>query len=559
MTSPLAPNAWKNRIAIPLEFNPVDSSCSLSEDAARLAGTELAQTAIASWQPSLCAKPGLRPYAYGNVPDAAARQMILAGGESSPGMAVVTRPVDAEQLDSDSPLVYAPLTLSGLTIGFNVERRPSLEADADGLKLANVRFANLNLTPRLLAKLLTQSYRRQLIIIQQAPYDWVKKNPDHLGEDPDFLQFNPEFKEQNILNRRTFSGLVAPSGISDAAQILWQYVLADPEAKAWLSGAADPWGMVVNPVYSTDGTKNPSGQPFGEPAPGSFPKSDPYCFQEKPLGSRKIVPPPLCGTDFMPFAQSFHDAAHAARAADDGAKLNENTEPLSSAQVWLRLGPQSLGKATDTASANLFGLQTARLSRAGDDDANRAFIAPDAKSLTAAVSGMSAKDEPAVLEPDPTAKVADGYPLTMLSYAAIKPLNLTETQRAEYAAFVSYGVGDGQVPGLRYGQLPVGYAPLPDFLKTQSVNAAKTIVDLKPTALGSSPRSSLSSFADAATVTTPLARPPAGPSSPLKRVLTPAVSIPATRFAIPALVVLALLAALGALEITKRPRRAAVS
>jgi hypothetical protein len=324
----------------------------------------------------------------------------------------------------------------------------------------------------------------------------------------------------------------------------------------------------------------------------SFPKSDPYCFQEKPLGPQQIVPPPLCGTDDMPYGQSFHDVAHSERAADDGAKLSENSNPLSTSDVWQRLGPQVISTAmlgvADTPSANLFGLQTARLSRAGDDAASRTFIAPNQQSLTAAVGGMSAKTEPAVLEPDPTANVPGAYPLTLLSYAAIKPLQLSDAQRQEYAAFLSYGVSDGQVPGLEFGQLPVGYAPLPDFLKTQALAAAKTIVELKapavaqggsgtsgsidvpspPISSGSLPSSSgslptppdlssgLPSPSDAATVTSPGAALPAtGTSSPLKRVLTPAVATPVTRFGIPALAALALLAALGFLEITKRPRR----
>ena len=584
MTSPLSPSVWKQRIAIPLEFNAVDSSCSLAEDATRLVGTELAQAAISSWQPTLCTTPGLRPYAYGNVADSSARQQILNGGANAPGMAVVNKPVDHDLLDPESPAVYAPLTVSGLTIGFNVERRPSLDADADAQKLTAVRVAHINLTPRLIAKLLTQSYKRQTLIIVQAPYEWAKANPDNMSEDPDFIKFNPEFKEQAVINRRNFSGLVVPSGISDSANVLWNYVLADPEARAWLSGEADPYGMVVNPVYAIEAAKNSTGVAFGDPAPSDYPKSDPYCFQEKPLGNNQIIPPPLCGTDYMPYGQSLHDTAHSARAADDGAKLNENKNPASSAAVWQRLGPQAIAKAmfslTDTASANIFGLQAASLSRAGDDDEDRRFISPTRTSLDAAVAGMSAKSEPAVLEPDPSADVPGGYPLTLLSYAVTKPLDLSEQQRKDYAAFVQYAASDGQVPGLEYGKLPIGYAPLPDFLKTQARAAAKTIVELKAAgdgavidssggrsdgdslalpALGGSPRAH--PVKDAATLATPLAIAHAAPPKPsaLKRFLTPAITVAATRFAIPALAFIALVASLFALEITKRPRRKVAS
>ena len=58
---------------------------------------------------------------------------------------------------------------------------------------------------------------------------------------------------------------------------LWNWVLADPEAHAWLNGQPDQWGMKVNPIYSTNPSVNPSGVAFGTPVPESFPKSDPYC------------------------------------------------------------------------------------------------------------------------------------------------------------------------------------------------------------------------------------------------------------------------------------------
>ncbi|MEQ1701883.1 MAG: hypothetical protein ABMA25_17380, partial [Ilumatobacteraceae bacterium] len=50
-TSPLSPTAWQHRIAIPIEFNPVDSPCSLADDERRIAGNEMALPAVASWQP----------------------------------------------------------------------------------------------------------------------------------------------------------------------------------------------------------------------------------------------------------------------------------------------------------------------------------------------------------------------------------------------------------------------------------------------------------------------------------------------------------------------------
>ena len=125
-------------------------------------------------------------------------------------------------------------------------------------------------------------------------------------------------------------------------------MLADPEAKAWLDGIPDEWGMRVNPVYATTAAANSNGVAFGDPMPDSFPKSDPYCYQGPPPGpDGSIVPPPLCGTDWLPYTQSLRDAARLTRAADDGARIVENAFAISSDQVWGRDSPQYLGPPGD--------------------------------------------------------------------------------------------------------------------------------------------------------------------------------------------------------------------
>ena len=163
-TSPLSKDAWKNRVAIPIEFNPVDSPCSLSDDQRRIAGTELALTAIANWQPVLCTIDGLPPYSYVPIGDSDARQQLLSGVSGAPGMVVVGRAISPDRIDPSNPVVYAPVSVSGLAIGFNIERNPTPESPPAEQNLAGVRVADINLTPRLVAKLLTQSYTSQVEI-----------------------------------------------------------------------------------------------------------------------------------------------------------------------------------------------------------------------------------------------------------------------------------------------------------------------------------------------------------------------------------------------------------
>lgn len=600
-TSPLAPTQWQNRISFPLDFNPVDSPCSIGAKEVRLGGTELATPAVISWQPKLCDKPSAPPYVYSTISDAAARQQLVQSSPGAPGLVAVTRPIDQDKLDAASPVVYVPLTLSGTVIAFNVERTPTLNAPSEEKALFGSPVAHLNLTPRLLAKLLTQSYAQQVNIEGATPYDWAKHNPSQIAEDPDFLQFNPEFSLLSVANRKDFGGLLMPVTNSDVAYELWNYVLADPEAKGWLDGNADPWGMTVNPVYITKASANPSGIAFGDPTPAAFPKSDPFCYQGGPTGANgTLTPPPLCGTDWMPYTESLRDSAHLVRAADDHAKDAVDPFAISPDAIWTRGGPQALGSramlgVTDSASAFRYGVQSASLSPAGDDGANRTFVAPDVKGFTAGVDAMKPQGEKAVLEPDPSAKNSSAYPLTMLTYGAIKPLALDATAREQYATFVDYASGPGQTPGQQLGQLPPGYAPLPSALQTQAKQAADTIRHLKPAAAeaeGATPEvASEAAAAPVADVAAPLAEEapamaevaadvpmlqlisgapltaltPPTPTSPspvaslpgiVKKVLTPVIAVAASRYVLPILGVVALLALLGAVEITKRPRRA---
>ncbi|MBI4932301.1 MAG: hypothetical protein HY828_00370 [Actinobacteria bacterium] len=600
-TSPLAPAAWQHRIAIPIDFNPVDSPCSLASEERRLSGAELALPAVASWQPALCAGGDLPPYSYAPVSDAAARQQLASSSPGAPGMVVVSRPLDPQTVNPQSPVVYAPVSVSGLVIGFNIERNPKPDAPAAEQQIAGVRVAELNLTPRLVAKLLSQSYRGQVAIRVAPDYPWLATNPAHMGLDPDFLRFNPEFDLLQLADTRTFGGLQLPAGNSDAAQQLWEWVLADPEASAWLKGNPDEWGMTVNPAYAADASLNPNGAAFGDPIPNSFPKSEPYCFQAPARGANNsIVPPPLCGTDWMPYNRGFADGAQITRSAADGARINENTFAQTSAEVWTRELPQVLGRRamltlTDTPSAAQFGLQTARLSRAGDNGATRTFIAPDSVGLAAGVASMKPRAVETVLEPAPTADAPGAYPLTAITYAAIAPLDIDATARSEYAAFLEYAAGPGQVAGLALGQLPRGYVSLPDALAAQTAAAAASVRTMvapadpaattttTTTTAAATPqpvvpvvttrRTTRSSSTGTTTAAPPVTEAPTttvatedtsdttpeeeAPSTPATTppIITPVLDLAKSRYTLPGLGVVALGSALGVLEITKRPRR----
>ncbi len=632
ISSPLSPEVWRNRIAIPLDFRPVDSPCDINADSRRIVGSEVLQLAVSSWQPALCSGTDLPPYSYAAVGDISARQQLGSNSSGAAGLAVVSRPLTG--VPESNPVVYAPVSVAGVVIGFNIERVPTIDAPDEARRIAGVRVAEINLTPRLVAKLLTQSYRTQVEVGGSLPgYPWSTANPRALGEDEDFLRFNPEF-EQLQASGRLLGGLQLPTGGSDAALQVWEWILADPEAAAWLAGAPDEWGMRVNPAYSTNAATNPSGTAFGDPLPTSFPKADPYCFQAAAPNSR-VTPNRLCGTDWMPYARSMAETAAWTRAGNDTARIVPNPNAGSATDYWRRDVPQAAGSRamiaiTDTPNAARFGLQSARLSRAGDNGATRRFIAPDVDSLAAGVASMTTAPGSGVLVPAPRADAPGAYPLTTVTYAAIRPLALDAAARADYAAFLEYATGAGQVLGTSVGQLPRGYLPLPTELRSKAaaaigqvrtLTAPTTTAPTDPTttntsttlppnasaspspAVASSPgiptggvssggagrpqtsggTSGARPVASATEDTTPESVPattdaapestettePSEEASPTSVAAAAEVSAPTTtiattpganlgsgRFAVAGLGVLALGSALGALELTKRTRRA---
>jgi hypothetical protein len=532
-TSPLTPEAWANRIAFPLQFNPIGSSCSINAATEGIEGSELASEAAASWQPALCSQDSGTSYSYLQDTDDQARQNLTDPTYGSVGMSVFSNPIDPSQTSSTNPVVYAPLTLSGVVIGFNIERVPAVdpngEEDPGESPLEGSQIATINLTPLLVAKLLTESYKGQFEEISAvkpgANYAWVQNNPENLFSDPGFLQYNPEFQDLTTVDQVDAGTLLVEEADSDAASTLWKWVLSDPAAEAWLAGTptpdGQPGGMYVNPNYTTNPSYqfNTSGATFGSPTPESFPKSDTYCESlsgedEPPIvtntgsGQTKQTARPLCILDWSPYATSMKAAAQDAAEANDQAKTTYSPTATSADAAWGSNGPQAPGTyvimtVTDSASADLYGLQAASLSRSGDDSSSPTFITPDTSSILAGEQAMTKSAVSGVLQTNVSTNASGAYPLTMLTYAATTPETLSSSDRSKYASFIRYAVQAGQVNGQQPGQLPAGYVPLPTSLQSQALAATNTIlnppVETAPssTSGGSAPGNvSFPSFAD---------------------------------------------------------------
>src|SRR5207244_5500290 len=108
---------------------------------------------------------------------------------------------------------------------------------------------SLNLNPRLLAKLLTESYPSSRSLKQSYSTTVgnttsmaLRSNPLDMAEDPEFRALNSTAAHSTAYLSAA-STLYALSADSDVMEALTSYIINDPEARAWLAGAPDPWGM----------------------------------------------------------------------------------------------------------------------------------------------------------------------------------------------------------------------------------------------------------------------------------------------------------------------------
>jgi hypothetical protein len=460
-------DAWKHNIAFKLTFKPLGVSCNIGAAERQLRGSELVAGAVASWQPVLCNAQGGAIYSMSNSAESDA--VRAANGTDPAPLALTSRALGGEQDD----LRYAPIAVGGLAVSFAVDRSPSAAdgTPAEQLAKAGLSFDSLKLTPRLIAKLLTASYLDSLPTYADKKH--LGANARNLLLDPDFLDVNsdiPDWKFQAIV-APSVADLLVPQGRSDAAMQLWRYVLADAEAKAFLAGEPDPWGMTVNPTSATDAKVNPSGTGLELPR-DDFPKADP------------VVQPVINGAaevnlvTWRPYTNDLDQSAYLTLRGD--GQVLWQWDPTSSPAKYAKTprslpGYQKVLALTDTSSAAKYQVVTAALRNPAGK-----YVTPSTQSLTAAATAMTpVAGQSQVVEYDPagaTAKVAaDAYPLTMPVYAATNPAQGDAATRADYAAFIRYASTTGQTPGVEAGQLPPGYAPIPATWKAQAIASAAAI------------------------------------------------------------------------------------
>ena len=458
---------WKHHLAIRLEFKPTGLSCALGAAERQLSGSELISGAVGQWQPRLCNSADGAVYSLLTGPESDAA--LAANGTASAPLAITSRALSTE--DATDHLTYAPVALTGISVAFAVDRDALTDAPDSVLAKNGLPLTSLRLTPRLLAKLLTASYTDAL---PQASDKSHLSGPRNLTKDPDFLAINdPEWRYLGIASVGV-SDALTPLGRSDTAQAIWTYILADADARAFLSGKPDPWGMRVNPYYSTSAKVNPNRTALALPR-SDFPKADPVEY-EGTAGNSYADAVNL--VTWRPFTASL-DAGGYDVLRGDPLKLGA-WDPTATPAKYGKgerslVGSRGVLGLTDTSAAAKYQVFEAALRNPAG-----AYVAPTSASLTAAAAAMvTDTGQSQVVHFDPAsraaAKAKAAYPLAMPVYAAVNPAMGDADVRADYANFITYAVTDGQTPGTDDGELPDGYAPLPASWKKQARAAAAAI------------------------------------------------------------------------------------
>ncbi len=467
-------DAWKHHIAIKLDFRPIGVRCQIGVPERQIQGSELAGAAFASWQPDLCGGSVKSAFVISNQFDGDA--LDAASGDSTSPLAITTR---ANNLQTNDPLVYAPLAIGGISVSFSVDRSVNEAMNIPPeLRAMNLTpFTEMNLTPRLLAKLLTASYTEALP--SGADISRIQGNPRNLTKDPEFLAANSDVVDWQYMDLK-FGGIadvLMPNSRSYLAERVWSYILADPAAKDFMAGIPDENGMKINPWYSTDAAINPSGSALTMPNFG-FPKSDPI---EKPDNTTSGGADQSGAINLVTWRPYLSDLEAGALSALTGTAFElGNWDVTKSPPAFNKSGRSALGYrkvmalSTTPAAERFKTFQVALKNPAGQ------FVKPNLTSLSAAEKAMTpSENNSGVYEFDfgssKAKAAADAYPLAVAIYAAINPLQQDAKTRLAYANLIRFAVTKGQNPGTDMGDLPPGYAPLNKTFVASALKVATQI------------------------------------------------------------------------------------
>jgi hypothetical protein len=456
--SPLSPSNWADRIVVPLSFEPVSQSCALGQAERRLVGSEVIADAFTSWQSGLCSSG--TTYGFSMLGDSEARTQIVSTVTGASRLALISNPLSTTQ-STGRIILYAPVVRSAIVFAYNIDYDVFSDADPEVVEKNGTRLHNLVLNQRLVAKLLTQSYQVDNPGFGDGD-SVIENNPTSIVTDPEFVALNPDFDRWNTAYP---PGLMVGIGSADAYRDVWRWVRSSPEAVAFLGGAPDDDGMLINPEYVPLDLG-------GEVIPTSFPKTDLSTF----VSTSDPNEPGFGTLDMRPYFNDMQETAYRTLRGDGNDKSNWDsvkTPPGYKAWPAQQPGRRFTLSITTLSAAARYGLDVARITNVNGD-----IVSASEDAINTAISHFVASGVPGVLVSNPAGEEADIYPLAQVVYAAIDVCSIDDRTAADYRKLLTYVAGDGQYQGATRGMLPNGYIPLSDDERKKTKALGTSLKDL---------------------------------------------------------------------------------
>ena len=447
---------WRNRISIPLNFAPSENACDITSSgkATSLVGSQTMRQATLQWLPTFCTDPNLFTVHHIQLAEPQAKNLLENNLENPDpaGNGVIAALQGAPpQSPFSKPVVQAPVAITGFAIAYLIDDKQ------------RHLLPKINLTPRLLAKLLTQSYATIPTIA--GDYENVRGNPLDMGRDPEFKALNPTLLADDY-DTAVASALYTVSSSSDVLWALTSYINADPDAHAWINGTPDPWGMKVNKSY----------QGISLPVAG-WPQLDSYinpyitqhtpCLTSNPTPWMPAVQAPIVDPTYVSLNMQY-GIANSQIVCKNAGQSNQKMTAVGRLAPGHRfmLGVVSLADADryQMASASLLTHVDLSAAKQFADASGRTFVGPTTSTLENAVA-MLKPDKALGTWPIPYSSMRsldagkDAYPGLLLDSLDVPSTGLSTDDAKRLSTFIRFAATTGQTPGSTFGTLPVGYLP----------------------------------------------------------------------------------------------------
>ena len=489
--------SWANRLVVPLSFAATPSNCPNTTASFGAAGSPMLSRALQQWQAGWCHGSSALSLNYNSTSNEyEARSSFLNGGQaltSSTDVALTSQPGDGGRKHT-----YAPIANTDVAIAFVI----------DDPKTGRV-IPDLTLNARLMAKLLTQSYSLQFACTsggtttkQSNTCDpAIKGNPSSIFTDPEFLALNPQITSADYSAQNLAVGEFLPTVVSGDSDLTWaltSWIASDAEARAFLAGQDDSWGMHVNSYYR--GIEYPTSQ-LQELDPG-------YVDPAAPAGNGTMQNAwqPVSGLDRVGQILVGNSTSSLSNVQSQCA-----APPCSFPRVIDQLGARALFAVLDQGTASAYDFPTAHLINA----AGRA-VAPTTDGVSAGLSSMTTNADGITQTANYASTNSAAYPLSVVDYAMLPTCGVSASTAAGIQNFLSH-VASSQTYGVEPGTIAPGYLALTSHQLGQltaaesAVSSAKCATAASP-ARTTAPRSASNTSSSHAAM--PTTSGPAGGASP---------------------------------------------